>query len=429
MAGVREQLDAQLSGLLPAGLRRRLGMWRPQHDMPDCLGRVYIVTGGASGVGFQITKRLLAHNATVILATHNMPSARKAVRDIQRDLPHVEEGAHVRLMFLDLTSFRSIDAFVAVFLATGLPLYGLCNCAGEAMGPPGAGADGRMPNHTLVTNYYGPFYLTHLLLQKLSGCAPARVVNVCSALGEWMGTVDWADLRWGGGRRAAGGGRRAAGGGRRAAGGGRRAAGGGRRAAGGGRRAAGGGRRAAGGGRRAAGGGRRAAGRGGGAVPGRSWGGRESAGTVGSGERLRSSDPLAAYNASKRMMSMFTRELAVRCRGTGVDVFAVHPGFAATQLWHKSLRSYPAARLFCWAEEWFAQHPYFGALPALCALTEPGLQGRSGLYLGPPLVCPLVLHTRTGDYWLGDSRKDAACTQLYDSTVKIIADIIAPQPA
>eukprot|EP00198_Chlamydomonas_reinhardtii_P006432 XP_001695768.1 predicted protein [Chlamydomonas reinhardtii] len=195
-----------------------------------------------------------------------MPSARKAVRDVQRDVPHVVEGRHVRLMFLDLTSFRSIDAFVAAFMATGLPLHGLCNCA-------------------------GPFYLTHLLLQKLTACAPARVVNVCSALGEYMGTVDWADLR------------------------------------------------------------------------------------------------------------MFTRELAVRSRGTGVDVFAVHPGFAATQLWHKSQRSYPATRMFCWAEEWFAQHPYYGALPALYALTEPELQGRTGLYLGPPLMCPLVLHTRAGDYW------------------------------
>ncbi|PNW74160.1 hypothetical protein CHLRE_13g587700v5 [Chlamydomonas reinhardtii] len=332
-------LDLHLSGLLPAGLRRRLGLWRPHHDMADCLGKVFIVTGGATGVGFQVTKWLLSHNATVVLATHNMPSARKAVRDVQRDVPHVVEGRHVRLMFLDLTSFRSIDAFVAAFMATGLPLHGLCNCAGEAMGPPGPGADGRMPNHTLVTNYYGPFYLTHLLLQKLTACAPARVVNVCSALGEYMGTVDWADLR---------------------------------------------------------------------------------------GERLRKSDPLAAYNASKRMMSMFTRELAVRSRGTGVDVFAVHPGFAATQLWHKSQRSYPATRMFCWAEEWFAQHPYYGALPALYALTEPELQGRTGLYLGPPLMCPLVLHTRAGDYWQGDSRKDASCTQLYDTTVKIIADIISP---
>ncbi|GLC43982.1 hypothetical protein PLESTB_000216700 [Pleodorina starrii] len=333
-------LDSALTGLLPEWFRRRF-FWRPQHDMPDLFGKVYIVTGGNSGVGYQVVKWLAAKNATVILATHNMPGARKAFRDIQRDLPHITES-RVHPMFLDMTSMgqvtESIAKFVSDFAATGLPLHGLVNAAGEAMGPPGRGADGKLPNHTLATNYFGPFYLTHLLLQPLTASAPSRVVNVCSALGEYMGRVDWEDLR---------------------------------------------------------------------------------------GERLADSDPLSAYNASKRMLSMATREMAVRCRGTGVDVFAVHPGFAATQLWHKSLRRYPSARLFNLAEEWFAQHPFYGALPALFALSEPGLQGRSGLYLGPPLMWPLVRHTRLGDYWLGESRDEVKCASLYDATVKIVGSIIS----
>ncbi len=52
-------------------------------------------------------------------------------------------------------------------------------------------------------------------------------------------------------------------------------------------------------------------------------------------------------------------------------------GFAATNLWHKSLRTYPAAVAFNWAEEFFAQHPFYGALSVLHALCEPSLQGRS----------------------------------------------------
>lgn len=53
----------------------------------------------------------------------------------------------------------------------------------------------------------------------------------------------------------------------------------------------------------------------------------------------------------------------------------VPAGFAATNLWHKSLRRYAAARLFNVVEEWFAQHPFYGALPVLYALSEPRLQG------------------------------------------------------
>ncbi|GIL61278.1 hypothetical protein Vafri_15676 [Volvox africanus] len=252
-------------------------------------------------------------------------------------MPHVTE-TRVHPMFVDMTSFTSITKFVTDFSALSLPLHGLVNAAGEAMGPAGRGADGKMPSHTLVTNYYGPFYLTHLLLQHLTTSAPARIVNFCSALGEFMGKVDWNDLR---------------------------------------------------------------------------------------GEKLVDSDPLAAYNASKRMLSMMTKEMAVRCKGTGVDVFAVHPGFAATNLWHKSLRCYPAARAFNVAEEWFAQHPFYGALPALYALSEPHLQGRSGLYIGPPEMFPLMFHTRVGDYWRGESRDEAACTRLYDLTVQIVAHTVS----
>ncbi|PNH02877.1 WW domain-containing oxidoreductase [Tetrabaena socialis] len=331
-----ELIVDSLAGLLPASLRRRF-MWRPTlGDMGDLFGRVYIVTGGSSGVGFQVVKWLAASNATVILATHNMPGARKAIRDIQRDLPSVTQR-QVRPMFLDQTSILSINKFAVDFKGLGLPLHGLVNAAGEAMGPAGPGADGLLPSHTLVTNYYGPFLLTHLLMEVLTASAPSRVVNVCSALGELAGTVDWGDL---------------------------------------------------------------------------------------SGANLKDSDPLAAYNASKRMLSMFTRELAVRCRGTGTDVFAVHPGFAATNLWHKSLHRYPASRLFNVVEEWFAQHPYYGALPALYALSEPKLQGRGGLYIGPPLMLPLVLHTNVGDYWQGESRSDESCSRLYDATVKLLAGIV-----
>ncbi|KXZ45067.1 hypothetical protein GPECTOR_59g676 [Gonium pectorale] len=329
-------VDTALSGLLPGRLRRGLGLWRPQHDMADQFGKVFIVTGGSSGVGFQVVKHLAAAQATVILATHNMPGALKALSDIQRDFPHITER-NVIPMYLDLTSFKSITQFVEAFLAQGLPLHGLVNNAGEAMGPPGPGADGALPNHTLVTNFFGPFYLTHLLLTFMSECAPARVVNVCSALGEYMGTVDWGDL---------------------------------------------------------------------------------------TGERLSKSDPLGAYNASKRMTSMATRELAARSRGSGVDVFATHPGFAATNLWHKSQRSYPAARLFNVVEEWFAQHPFYGAIPILYALTEPSLTGRTGRYFGGPLMCPIIMNARCGSYWMGESRDLAACVRLYDAIVAIVARVV-----
>ncbi len=47
---------------------------------------------------------------------------------------------------------------------------------------------------TYGTNYFGPFYLTHLLLDKLRESGPARIVWVASAA-EATGKVDWDDLK------------------------------------------------------------------------------------------------------------------------------------------------------------------------------------------------------------------------------------------
>lgn len=46
----------------------------------------------------------------------------------------------------------------------------------------------------MATNYFGHFLLTHLLLDKLMGNAPARIVWI-SLGAEALGEVDWNDLR------------------------------------------------------------------------------------------------------------------------------------------------------------------------------------------------------------------------------------------
>lgn len=54
----------------------------------------------------------------------------------------------------------------------GVPL--LLSYTGEAMGPPGPGADGRMPNHTLVTNYYGGWVAAAAAAASFRRISPPR---------------------------------------------------------------------------------------------------------------------------------------------------------------------------------------------------------------------------------------------------------------
>ena len=46
---------------------------------------------------------------------------------------------------------------------------------------------------TLASNYFGPVYLTSLLLDVLKASAPPRVVYEASLLEQW-GKVNWDDL-------------------------------------------------------------------------------------------------------------------------------------------------------------------------------------------------------------------------------------------
>ena len=46
---------------------------------------------------------------------------------------------------------------------------------------------------TLASNYFGPVYLTNLLLDLLKANAPSRVVYEASLLEQW-GNVNWDDL-------------------------------------------------------------------------------------------------------------------------------------------------------------------------------------------------------------------------------------------
>ncbi len=158
-----------------------------ESDIPDQRGKVTIVTGANSGIGYETARALAAKGARVILACRNPEKGERAEARIRRVLP----GADVRFRPLDLGSLSSVEAFAKDFAAEEPRLDLLCNNAGVMMPPLGRTADGF--ELQFGTNHLGHFALAGRLLDAIRASEGARVVSV-SSLVHFVGSIDFDDL-------------------------------------------------------------------------------------------------------------------------------------------------------------------------------------------------------------------------------------------
>jgi NAD(P)-dependent dehydrogenase (short-subunit alcohol dehydrogenase family) len=161
-------------------------------NIPDLTGKVIIVTGANSGIGFEAAKEFARKGAQTILACRSMDKAQTALSQIQAEIPN----APVKIMQLDLASLASVRQFAEDFKAKYDHLDVLVNNAGIMMVPYSTTEDGF--ERQFGTNHLGHFALTGLLLDLILKTPGSRVVNVSSS-GHRMGSVDFDNLIYDGG--------------------------------------------------------------------------------------------------------------------------------------------------------------------------------------------------------------------------------------
>jgi NAD(P)-dependent dehydrogenase (short-subunit alcohol dehydrogenase family) len=157
------------------------------NDMPDQTGRVAIVTGANSGLGYESALALASKGAEVIMAVRNMTKGEQAVADIKAQHP----SANLVLMELDLGSLDSVHQFAEEYKSQYDRLDILMNNAGIMAVPQGTTEDGF--EKQLGVNHLGHFALTGLLLDVILATPSSRVVNVTSTA-NYMGDFDFDDL-------------------------------------------------------------------------------------------------------------------------------------------------------------------------------------------------------------------------------------------
>ncbi|KAI0891972.1 NAD(P)-binding protein [Annulohypoxylon nitens] len=166
-------------------------------DVPDQAGKVFIITGGASGVGFEVSRILYEKNSTVYIAARTESRATNAINSIKKQC--LGSNGKLEALVLDLANPSTIKPAVESFLSKEQRLDILFNNAGVmGTGPEEKNMQGY--EMQMATNALGPFLLTRLLEPILLSTATqqdsfgnVRIVWVSSMLdiGTPKGGIVW----------------------------------------------------------------------------------------------------------------------------------------------------------------------------------------------------------------------------------------------
>ncbi|KAF9425327.1 hypothetical protein BGZ76_003317, partial [Entomortierella beljakovae] len=159
-------------------------------DIPNLTGKVAIVTGANTGLGYATAVALAGNGAHVFLACRNQERAMDAIerikKDIKSDYPEVSEEPKLEFLELDLNNLAKSRQAANNFMAKNLPLHILVCNSGIMWVPFELSADGIETQ--FAVNHLGHFVFTSGLLPRLKESQPSRIVVLSSMTHE--STVD-----------------------------------------------------------------------------------------------------------------------------------------------------------------------------------------------------------------------------------------------
>jgi retinol dehydrogenase 12 len=140
----------------------------------DMTGKVCLITGATSGIGWETAHALATQGAMVALVGRDAERTRKAIDEIRASAPN----AQIESYLADLSAQEQVRRLAQEFQSRHDRLDVLINDAGAMFPTHRESVDGI--EMTLALNHLAPFLLTNLLLDTLKASAPSRIVTVSS---------------------------------------------------------------------------------------------------------------------------------------------------------------------------------------------------------------------------------------------------------
>lgn len=157
-------------------------------SVPSQSGKIAIVTGANSGLGYETSLGLAKTGMKVIMACRNLDKAEQAKANILSQIPK----ADLEVMHLDLKQLASVRDFAGSYRDRHPQLNLLINNAGIMFPPYEKTEDGF--ESQFAVNYLSHFLLTAMLIDLMPDSAESRVVSLSSNAHKF-GKINFDDLQ------------------------------------------------------------------------------------------------------------------------------------------------------------------------------------------------------------------------------------------
>ena len=166
---------------------KKIGIkWKAQ-DVAHQSGKIAVVTGSNTGIGFQVALILADKGAHVVRACRNLEKAETAREKMLKSSPH----AQIFVEELDLADLSNVEAFATRLKKSHQHVDILINNAGVMIPPQSTTKDGF--ELQIGTNHFGHFALTSHMMPLLSAAEKPRIVTL-SSIAHWSGVIDLEDI-------------------------------------------------------------------------------------------------------------------------------------------------------------------------------------------------------------------------------------------
>jgi NAD(P)-dependent dehydrogenase (short-subunit alcohol dehydrogenase family) len=159
------------------------------HDLAD---RTVLVTGGASGIGYEICRLLLRNGARVAVLDREQAVVERASASLQA-------GTRTHAVAADVADREAMRGALDAAEAALGPLSGIIACAGISASAPADRLNESQWDRVLETNLTGSFVTCQLAAQRMIGRNPGAMVLIGStaSFGGFSGRANYAASKHG----------------------------------------------------------------------------------------------------------------------------------------------------------------------------------------------------------------------------------------